>query len=276
MGLGQGVEMGRADARLELRFDEGQDLGHDAPRAAHRVDLDSRLEADGHQLLGPRDRRLGRGQQRGGHGADRLPAVDRAQQAPLAVVADDVVQGCQLGGQAGGDRLAPVVLALDQGRVVEVALARDPGRMAGLVVDMAVGLADPAPGQAPDELGLGDLDLEGDVDLAVAVGQGRGQDVGLGQVAREAVEDRADGRVRLGQPVEEHLDRDRVGHQLAALHVPPGLEADGRAFVDGRAEEVSGRNVREAESVRKDRCLGTLAGAGGAQQDQEGHRMKPS
>ena len=84
------------------------------------------------------------------------------------------------------------------------------------------------------------------------------------------------GGVRLGQPVEEHLDRDRVGHELAALHVAPGLEADRRAVVDGGPEQVAGRDVGEAESRREDRRLGALAGAGGAEQDQEGHRMKPS
>ena len=82
--------------------------------------------------------------------------------------------------------------------------------------------------------------------------------------------------VRLGQPVEEHLDGDRVGHELAALHVPAGLEADRGALEDGGPEEITGGDVGEAESIREDRRLGTLAGAGGAEQDQEGHRMKPS
>jgi hypothetical protein len=53
MGLGQGIEVSRADTRLELGFDEGEDLGHDPPGTAHGVDLGPRLEADGHQLLAP-------------------------------------------------------------------------------------------------------------------------------------------------------------------------------------------------------------------------------
>src|SRR5579862_1446970 len=53
VGLGQGVEVGGADPRLQLGFDEGQDLGHDPPGAAHPIDLGSRLQADGHQLSPP-------------------------------------------------------------------------------------------------------------------------------------------------------------------------------------------------------------------------------
>ena len=80
-------------------------------------------------------------------------------------------------------------------------------------------------------------------------------------------------RVRLGQPVEEHPDRDVVRDELAALHEPASLEADRRALADGGPEEISGGDVRDAEPLGQDRRLGALAGAGGAEQDQEGHRM---
>ena len=51
----------------------------------------------------------------------------------------------------------------------------------------------------------------------------------LGLGPREAVEDRAIARVGLAEPVEEHPDRQVVGHELAAIHVLSWLR--GRAAV---------------------------------------------
>ena len=69
--------------------------------------------------------------------------------------------------------------------------------------------------------------------------------------------------IRLAEPVEQHPDRDLVGHELAALHVAAGLEADRRAFLDGRPEQVAGGDVGHAQPFGEDRGLGALAGARG-------------
>jgi hypothetical protein len=136
--------------------------------------------------------------------------------------------------------------------------------------------ADPAPGQPPDELLERDLDGEGPVDPTAARRERLVEGDRLGPVAREAVEhDAADG-IRCREPIEEHLDRDVVGHELAAFHVAPRLEADRRAVAHGRAEEVTGRHMRKAESLGQDRCLCALPGARRAEEDEDGHRMKPS
>ena len=178
--------------------------------------------------------------------------------------------------EARPDGLDPVVLTLDERRAVEIAHARHLGRMGLLVVDVAVGLADPAARHPPDELIGRDIDLERLVDPGAVLVEGTVEGRRLGGRAREAVEDDTVAGVGLGQPVEEHPDRDVVGDQLAALHVSARLETDRAAFPDGRPEQVAGRDVRDGKPLGQDRRLGALAGAGGAQQDQEGHRMNPS
>ena len=208
---------------------------------------------------------------------DRMPPVDRLEDAPIAIMAGHLAEGLELDRETGPDGLRSIVLALDERRPIEVAAPRDLRRVAGLVVDVAVLGADPATGHPADELLGLDLDLERVVDPAAVLGQGPVERLGLGLGAREAVEDDAGARVGLGQPGEEHPDGDVVGDELAALHEAAGLQADRRARPDGGSEQVAGRDVGDGQSLGEDGRLGALAGARGAEQDQEGAtRMKPS
>ena len=112
-----------------------------------------------------------------------------------------------------------------------------------------------------DELVGGDVDLDGELDLAALLAQDVVEGLGLGAVAREAVEDDALRRIALGEPVQEHPDGDVVGHELAAVHVAARLQPDRRAVADGGPEQVARRDVRQPEVPREGRRLGPLAGA---------------
>jgi hypothetical protein len=58
VGLGELVEVAGRDARLQLLFHEGEDLGHDPAGTAHALDLGARLAGD--HVRPPPGRRSGR------------------------------------------------------------------------------------------------------------------------------------------------------------------------------------------------------------------------
>ena len=141
---------------------------------------------------------------------------------------------------------------------------------------MAGEAADPPPGQPPDEVLGRDLDEEARVD-PLAAGEERGVErLRLG--ARCAGSRRGWRRRahRAVEPLQEHRDGDRVGDELAALHVRRASRPRAVPSRDRRAEQVPGRDVRDPESLREDGRLGALAGTRGPEQDQDPHRMKPS
>ena len=72
----------------------------------------------------------------------------------------------------------------------------------------------------------------------------------------------------LSQALGHDADDDLVGDQLARVHIGLGLQPDGRAVLDGGAEDVAGGDGGDAQLGTEDLSLGAFAGAGGAQQDQ--------
>ena len=74
-----------------------------------------------------------------------------------------------------------------------------------------------------------------------------------------------------GEPVQQQADDDLVGHQLARVHVPTGLDPERRAVADGRPEQVAGRDHGDPEAIGEQRRLGALPGAGGAKEDDRVH-----
>ena len=157
------------------------------------------------------------------------------------------------------------------------------------MVDGAVGRADRAAGDARHQLLAGHLDVDGGIDLLAAAGQRLVEGLGLGDRAREAVQDRTAGSLGLAQLLHEHVDGDVVGDQLAAVHVGLGPLAQRRAVAQGRAEQVAGGQVRDAQVSAQRLGLGALAGGHRADQQQDlawtwpgcgsgrlAHRMNPS
>ena len=93
-------------------------------------------------------------------------------------------------------------------------------------------------------------------------------DVGLREVAREAVEHVAPGRGGLGDDRREELDDDAVGHQLAAVDVARGAPADLGPARHLGAQRVAGGDVLEPAPLRQAHPLGALAAARAAEEEQ--------
>src|SRR5262249_47914367 len=90
-----------------------------------------------------------------------------------------------------------VVVALNQLTTAFVALADDLGRLELHMIAGTTGPAGPTAGQPFDQIVFADLDRDNAVDLLADVFQDAFKRIGLGRVAREAVEDETLGAIRL-------------------------------------------------------------------------------
>ena len=141
--------------------------------------------------------------------------------------------------------------------------------MLDLVGGVVAASLDPgAAEQALDRDLVGDLEVEDGAKLAaVELGEDAVERLGLGERAREAVEDEAPGGVILGQPAAHDLDRDVVGDEVAVvedrLHALAQLGAGGALG----AEHVAGVDVRDAFRRGDELALGALTGPWGAEDD---------
>src|SRR5699024_5680587 len=102
------------------------------------------------------------------------------------------------------------------------------------------------------------------------------QDVGLLDGAGETIQEETLGGVGLGQTGLDHAGGDIGGHQLAGINVLLGLDAERGALADVGAEQISGGDVRDAELLREDGCLGALAGTGGTKENESHYFRSPS
>ena len=200
-----------------------------------------RVVGDGGQERRPRPRRC-------------EPRPSTVRRTPVrAVVVDDVAQGRELHGEPRPDRLGLVVRRA--GSAASRRGRRRRRRAAGWCsrCRRARPRADPAAGQAMDEVLGRHLDVQRAVDPRGRARRGRRRGASAwarlrGKPSRIAPAAASCGR----EPGEEHPDRDVVGDELAALHVAARLEADRRAVADGRPEQVAGRDMRDAEPLRED------------------------
>ena len=107
-------------------------------------------------------------------------------------------------------------------------------------------------------------------------GQHRLERLGLGQRAREAVEDEAVARSPAASMRSRNdLDDDLVGDELAALHDRLGALADLGPGLDRRAQHVAGGELRYAVFLDQPLCLGPLARPRRPEQDQPHRRPLP-
>src|SRR3954469_22413578 len=131
-------------------------------------------------------------------------------------------------------------------------------------------------GEPADQLVLVDDQFEHAVEGLAEVGQRAAQLLGLRDGARETVEQETGLGVGLSQAVAHHGDGDLVGHQVAGVHVDLGLLAQLGLTADVGAEDVAGRDGRNAEPARDDLGLGPLAGPRRAQQHHAHYFRNPS
>ncbi len=159
-----------------------------------------------------------------------------------------------------------VVLALHEGAAAGVANPFGLGRLARHVVDRAARRARPAARDARQDVRVRDVEVEHGIDAPAQLGQQPVQQDRLGGGPRITVVHATERRPLAVQALGEHLAHHLVRDQLAAVHVPLGLLAEGGALGDLLAEQVPGRDVQQLERRRNALGLRSLAGAGRAEQ----------
>ena len=112
--------------------------------------------------------------------------------------------------------------------------------------------------------------LEGHVDFqhVVEVDASFLHGLGLGNGAREAVEQETVGAVVLGDAFLHQVDDQVVADQTARVHDLLGFDAQRGAGLDGGAQHVARGNLRNAVLLADEGGLGALAGAGCAKKNQ--------
>ena len=91
--------------------------------------------------------------------------------------------------------------------------------------------------------------------------------MGLGEVAREAVEDEAAAGVRLAEALADHAEHQGVIHQAPTLHCLLGLAAKLGALGHGSAQQVAGGDLRDVHALYESLRLSALTRSGRAQQN---------
>jgi len=76
--------------------------------------------------------------------------------------------------------------------------------------------------------------------------------------AGEAVEHGALLRLRLGELLLDHAQDHAVGHERAGVHVLLCFAAERRLALDGGAQDVARRDLRQTQPVGEDLALGPL------------------
>ena len=115
--------------------------------------------------------------------------------------------------------------------------------------------------EAVDDHRVRDLEEEDVGHAAPPLREQRSHALGLRDGADDAVEDDAVGRFRLGQFVTDDAENQVVADEVPGLHERTRLQAERRAALDGVAEQVAGRELRESKGLGEEGALGALAGA---------------
>ena len=177
---------------------------------------------------------------------------------------------------AGADHRLGVVVALVELGAVDVADAGRLRRCADEVVDV-LGLAADATAAHPlQQLLEAQVEDRHRRDAAVKLCQRGVQRLGLGERAREAVQDEPALGVRRRQALAEHADDHVVGHEVAAGHDLLGHQPQLGAVSHRLAQHVAGGDVGEPVQRRHARSLGALAGPGRAHEDQVERHLRPT
>lgn len=92
----------------------------------------------------------------------------------------------------------------------------------------------------------------------------------------EAIQEEAIGSVVLVQAILNHACGDVSWHQLAGIDVGLCFNTKRSALADVGAEQVAGRDVRDAELLAQDSCLGAFASTGRAEEYVTHYLRSPS
>src|SRR3954449_5998774 len=202
------------------------------------------------------------------HGTHR---VDAHEHTSLRVVAHQRRRLFVVDLEPVTDRLRLVVVTLEQLATADVTHTLRRWRVEVQMPDVSAAAAGTPSGQPPDHLVVVDHELQDDVERCAAVEQQVVERLRLRDVAGEAVEQEALAGVVLLEPGDDHPDRDLVGHEIAGVHELLGLLAELRALADVRAEDVTGRDLRDPEVGGDELGLRPLSRSGGPDEDQTHH-----
>ena len=111
------------------------------------------------------------------------------------------------------------------------------------------------------------FDIDRFVDLRALRRQCLGQRLRLRYGPREAIQHIALAAVSLVNAIFQHSDGHLIRHKTARVHVALGLKAEGRARFDVRAENISGRDMRNSIVIRNPFRLCSFSGARSAEHD---------
>src|SRR3954468_19076618 len=205
------------------------------------------------------------------HVVDGTHRVDAHEDAGLGVVAHQRRGLFVVDLQPVTDGLRFVVVALDQLAAADVTHTLHRRRVEVQVPDVSAAAAGTSSGQPPDDLVVVDHELQDDVERRTTIEQQVVERLRLRDVPWEAVEQETLAGVVLLEPGDDHPDRDLVGHEVAGVHDLLGLLAELRALADVRAEDVTGRDLRDPEVGGDELGLRPLSRSGGPDEDQTHH-----
>ncbi len=228
VALGRRVEVVRRDARADLALHQPQRADEDRAGRGHRVDLRGSLLDDhaGAWASSPRAAasRSSRGCGRGPRSGGRVPSKRRS--TPLLLV---VVRRAGRSGRGRPRGACATTSGLSSSRWMrsEPSTSHLPSYLRRVEVDVvdAAGGGDAPAGDAAHDLLVGHLEQERGGERAPELGERLVERLGLGDRAREAVQDEAVGGLGALDLLEDHADDHLVGDELAAVHVALGLLA---------------------------------------------------
>src|SRR5882757_1357496 len=197
----------------------------------------------------------------------RSGGVHSDQDAGFGVIPDDRCGLLRVYLQPMPDGLLAVVVALEELPAAAVAGVRVDGGVEVQVPDRAALAAGAPTGQPTHHLVVVDHQLHHHVQPVAQVEQHVVEHLGLGQVAREAVEQVPRLGVRLTDPVAHHGDGDLVGDQIPGVHVFLRLGAQRGALADVGPEDVTRRDLGDGQVRRDESGLSPLSGPRRPDQD---------
>src|SRR5262245_14611495 len=168
--------------------------------------------------------------------------------------------------QAVANDLLGIVAALDERAAVAIANAGAARRLGDDVIRGLAALAGAPARDAHHQLLVGDIEHEHVVQLLSLLAQQPAETLRLGNGAGEPVEQETALGVRLGEPLCDEVQYQLVRDELALVDELFGAASERCVRLDGRAQHVAGRDVRDLEYGGQSHRLRPLARPRGSKQ----------
>jgi len=210
----------------------------------------------------------------GGDIRGRERAVDAEVERP-GIAREDRAGELLVDSQAIEDNGFAIIFPGNEGRVVEIADASHARRLEQQVVDMQTGGALAARGDAPQNGGRRNSEVNGDGGTELVPGERAIEKFGLGQGAGIAVQQEAGRAVGCADALGDETVDDVIADETAARDDGAGEFAERRTGFALGTEKLAGRDGRDREAAGDELSLRTFATAGRAEQ-QNDHKVLPA